>query len=444
MLMKRANAVTERVWNSRFFIPATVLVACLGTIFNAELCAMFILAAAATLLLVFCDDLLSIAAPLLAIFLCSIEFYMDYSVLTAYMWYAIIPFAAAVVFNLIYYRRPFVRGRFFFPQLAVSVALSLGGLFCISAEEYFAPAALYHSIGCGFFMLFIYYLASSRMTANKRRYDRTEMLARIIYSGGLLAAFLIFSFYIENFEQFIEKGSLLYFKPRNYISSIIMMALPMSCIYIKRNDLHLLPMLFMYAAMLMTGSRSGLIFGTVSLVLSLFYVYLTNKKSRKLYNVLLLVAIVPVAYIAVRFLPELYSSRMSNGFFTKGDATRIKFIKSGISDFLQYPIFGIGIGNLAHFSIFKAYTPGSIVYFHNIVIQVIASMGLVGVFAYLFNFYTRLKVLRQSRKSGTVIFAVSYFAILLMSLTNPGVFCPFPEAAMLILMFAVAELKAEE
>lgn len=71
-------------------------------------------------------------------------------------------------------------------------------------------------------------------------------------------------------------------------------------------------------------------------------------------------------------------------------------------------------------------------------------MGLVGVFAYLFNFYTRLKVLRQSRKSGTVIFAVSYFAILLMSLTNPGVFCPFPEAAMLILMFAVAELKAEE
>lgn len=440
-LIVNGNAVAGRFWNGKYFMPLMLLIAALGTVFNAELFAMFVLLVIAILLLIFCDDLLSIACPLLSIFLCSIEFYRDYSVLTAYMWYAIIPFAAAVIFNLFYYAKPFVRGRFFFPQLAVSVALCTGGLFCISAEEYFGPAALYHSIGCGFFMLFIYYLASSRMSANARQYDRVERVARVIYAGGLLAAFLVFDFYIENFESFIEKGSLLFFKPRNYVSSVIMMSIPMSCIYIKRNNIHILPLLFMYLGMLMTGSRSGLLFGTAALVLSFVYVYVTNKKSRKLYNILVLIAIIPAAYAAVKLLPSLYSSRMESGFFNAGDATRIKFIKYGIADFLQYPIFGIGIGNLAHFEIFKAYTPGSIVYFHNIVIQVMASMGIVGIAAYLFNFYARLKVLWENRKNETVVFAVSYLAILLMSLTNPGILCPFPEAAMLIVMFAAAEYK---
>lgn len=420
-------------------MPLMLLIACLAVVLDAELVGMFILAAIATLLLIFCDDLLSIAFPLMGIFLCSIEFYEDYSVLTNYMWYAIIPFAVALVFNLIYYRAPFVRGRFFFPQLAVSVALSLGGLFCISPKEYFGPAALYFSIGCGFFMLFIYYLASSRMSKYKRAYNRTERVARIIYASGLLAAFLIFNFYIDNFERFMARGSLLFFKPRNYISSVLMMALPMSCIYIKRNNIHIIPMLLMYAAMVMTGSRSGLIFGGVALALSIVYVYLTNKKSRKLYNILLPIAAIPVLYFAVKLIPQLYSSRMAESFFNEGDVTRLKFIELGIKDFLNYPVFGIGMGNLAHFEIFKAYTPGSIVYFHNLVIQVMASMGIVGIAAYIYNFAERLKLLWQNRRNENVIFAISYLAILLMSMTNPGIFCPFPEAAMLIVMFATAE-----
>ena len=102
---------------------------------------MFVLAALAIVMLVLCDDMMSLVCPIFCIFLSSIEFYRDYSVLTDYMWYAIVPFAAALIFNLVYYRTPFVKGRFFYPQLAVSVALSLGGLFCIPAKQYFSPSA---------------------------------------------------------------------------------------------------------------------------------------------------------------------------------------------------------------------------------------------------------------------------------------------------------------
>ena len=47
----------------------------------------------------------------------------------------------------------------------------------------------------------------------------------------------------------------------------------------------------------------------------------------------------------------------------------------------------------------------------------------------------------ENRKNETLIFAISYLAILLMSFTNPGMFCPFPEGALIVLMLSVAEVK---
>ena len=92
------------------------------------------------------------------------------------------------------------------------------------------------------------------------------------------------------------------------------------------------------------------------------------------------------------------------------------------------------------FDIFKAYVPGSLVFYHNAVIQVISSMGLAGVAAYGWMLIKRLKMLWQGRKStGVCAFALAYIGILMMSMTNPGIFCPFPEAGLLTLMFAMIE-----
>ena len=79
-------------------------------------------------------------------------------------------------------------------------------------------------------------------------------------------------------------------------------------------------------------------------------------------------------------------------------------------------------------------------FYHNAVIQVISSMGLAGAAAYGWMFIKRLKMLWQGRKStGVCAFALSYIGILMMSMTNPGIFCPFPEVGLLTLMFAMIE-----
>ena len=175
-------------------------------------------------------------------------------------------------------------------------------------------------------MLILYLLARSRL-ANERKYDRTERLAEILYAAGLIVVFTIIVFYAANFEKFLERRSVLFYKPRNYATSVLLMCMPMCCLMVKRSNLHLIGMGLMYAAMILSGSRSGLLFGTMLLVICAVYIYVKNKDSRRLYRCIALILAVPVCFFAVKYVPELYSSRLVNGNFISCDETRLAFIR---------------------------------------------------------------------------------------------------------------------
>ena len=439
----KGQAAADKMWNGRYYLPVLMLIAVAALLMDTNLECMFIYVLIACFFLIFSDDLMSIVAPVMFTLIVSVKYYRDFTVLIAYMWYAIVPLALSLIFNLIYYRRPFAKGRFTYPLIAVSAALILGGCGSISVEEYFNPVSLYYTLGLGPAMLILYLLARSRL-ANERKYDRTERLAEILYAAGLIVVFTIIVFYAANFEKFLERRSVLFYKPRNYATSVLLMCMPMCCLMVKRSNLHLIGMGLMYAAMILSGSRSGLLFGTMLLVICAVYIYVKNKDSRRLYRCIALILAVPVCFFAVKYVPELYSSRLVNGNFISGDETRVAYIRLGTANFLSNPVFGIGIGNIKDIEVFKAIVPGCIVFYHNMVIQVISSMGILGIAAYGWHFIARAGLIWKNRRSECfAAYGFSYLGILLMSLTNPGIFCPFPEAGLLLLIFALLENKCE-
>lgn len=445
-MFKKIQAKADSFWNWKYFLHINVLAAVIGLALDKALPCMFVILAEAIFLLVFCDDLMSIAFPVFAIFLTSTVYFKDYSVLAPYMWYAIIPFGAALIFQIVYYRKPFVKGRFFYPMLAVSAALLLGGVGTISAEEYFKPFSLYYTVGLGVGMTALYCIFVSRLQ-NEREYSRVERVSDILYAAGILAVFVLAIFYMHNFQKFLNKGSVLFYKPRNYLCTVLLMAMPQSCRYIKKNNLNLIPLAAMYATMFMSGSRSGLLLGAIMLLICAAYVYATNKKSRKFYNILLIIVAAITVVIAFKYAPKVYSylygyrANEFDGKLISSNETRVKYILLGLQDFKAHPLFGIGLGNMAHIKVFKAFFTGCIVFYHNCVIQVIGSMGLVGIAAYLWQTDARFKMAWQASKTDMIVLIFAYIGMLMMSLVNPGIFCPFPNAAAITLIFAVMETE---
>ena len=68
---------------------------------DAALECMYFYVFLCVLFMIFSDDLLSIIPTVMFTLLTSVSYYKDFSVLTQYMWYAIVPFALAHLFNLI-------------------------------------------------------------------------------------------------------------------------------------------------------------------------------------------------------------------------------------------------------------------------------------------------------------------------------------------------------
>lgn len=434
-LFRKAQTAADAAWSSKYYLPALFILSAAATVTQTSFWGMCLLVLIAVLMLLFCGDLMSVTAPVCFILQISVEYYRDYSQLVPYMMYAIVPFSAALVFNLIYYRSRPVFGRFTLPYIAVSLALILGGAGTVTAQDYLKPISLYYMLALGPGQLVLYLIFCSRLE-NARSYDRAERLAQIMYAAGLLFVVVIFTFYAHNFGRFLERGGVLFYKPRNYLTTMLLMCLPAGCMLVRRSDLYLIGMALMYAAMVLSGSRSGLLFGALLLILCAVYIYIT--KPRRRYRLLFGAALALGIAAALALVPQLYSTRLDSA--AVGDRTRLEFIRRGIENFLAHPLLGVGIGSTRDLEIFKAYVPGSMVFYHNAIIQIISTMGLLGVLAYGWMLAFRVGTLHRARKSAAAVpFALSYLGLLLMSMTNPGIFCPFPELGLLTLMFALLE-----
>ena len=110
-------------------------------------------------------------------------------------------------------------------------------------------------------MLLLYSLFQS-VQRQKRTYDLGQRLAALFYAAGLFTVLIVAWVYIKNWQLFVETRSSIYFSYRNYCATMLLLALPMPCFFLRKNGRHLLGLGIMYGALLMTGSRTGLLFGS--------------------------------------------------------------------------------------------------------------------------------------------------------------------------------------
>lgn len=167
-----------------------------------------------------------------------------------------------------------------------------------------------------------------------------------------------------------------------------------------------------------TFSRGGMMTGFIMIVLLLLYVY-TNINSYKRYKLLSFFGFMAVALL----FTWIYTSNQTGGLIDKRYANqdaagrvkqsnlsgREEIWDSEIADFLDHPVFGVGVGKAQE--IREARSGGLIIASHSEISRTIAEHGLMGILALLIVLFTPF-FLYLDNKQNIYMFSLLLFWLL--------------------------------
>ena len=213
----------------------------------------------------------------------------------------------------------------------------------------------------------------------------------------------------------------------NPVGVSIALLIPMQiygAIKYKRPYIYVLSAILTYAAALLTLSRNAMIFATLALIGSVAVGCFYGKR-KKVFRIVTVtgcalgaaLALVGAALLFDR-LPELIGRVFAELVDPNG---RLELWAQGFNNFLSAPIFGKGFLGFGENDTFEAvsFIPDMA---HNTVIQLLSSMGIVGLGAYLYYRFCSLKPFFKAPTLEKTIMLIAILTVLLMSLLDNFVF----------------------
>ncbi len=476
-----ANAIEKmrKFLISRQFMIGTAAFAAISVSLGAEIPGMILMALLIAFILVVCDDIMATTLPFLLICMSMLQCYdfVNNYIKGNELFYVclgvpvVLLIAFSFFFHFIKYKRPIKIGKSFWGILAVAVAVTLGGIGSISVKEYFGGSSLYYIAGLGVGMAICYLLIKSQMDI-KRDYDLREKFVDIMYIAGIYACFFMAEIYIENYilvKLSVNDLSFIDFckdpgyylswtaandhmlQPGNNISTFIMLFMPFPFYRAAKSNkkiYHLISAFLMLFMLFASRSRGGLYLGTVEFVICLVaYAIMAKDKLSKVFGLgLVMVGIAVGVFAVIKFdiigrLSGLLNSIVSKLEDPEAETeARVGLLVGAYENFKESPIFGKGLGyfdeDLARYYSGKT---GTMQWYHMMIPQVIASMGILGIFAYGYQIIGRVWAVIKKFSPYVLTLGLSYFGMLLMSQVNPGEFCPLPYALMVVMLFIMIE-----
>lgn len=351
-------------------------------------------------------------------------------------WWLIPPVAILILSHFFIYRCKFKKGTCFWGILATSAAVTMGGVGIISAKEYFSPISLFYIFMLGFAMLIVYMYMNSALKM-RENYEFSDKFAKIMVSIIIMLCICLAEEYISRWSELNGTLDILPFQWRNNGSTMLMLAMPFAFYLSVKKFGWFFVGILAYAAILLTGSRGGMIFGLIELGLCFVVMFILDKRHRPIIASIFVVCLI-VAFLLRHFLVDLVSYTISRLLNPEENAIRLQLIPRGIEDFLANPLFGRGIGYMGNNDVHNN-AEFTLCWYHCSPIQVIGSFGIAGILAYGFLIFQRIKTLFKNPTFFNITIFLSYIALEMMSFVNPGIFVPFPYLFLVTIYFVIME-----
>ena len=422
-----------------FFIAAIVNV-CGEYVANygAQLVGFLIFGIITSVVLVISDELICSLYPVLLVSMFALKCYDSFSIFVKY-WPFIFIFVAAVLFHLIHYRKKPQIGTTFWGVVAVAVSVTLGGVGKITKEEYFSLTALYYTIMLGIGMVAAYLIISAYYNKSDK-YKLNQKFVNIMVMVGAFACFMVIHHYIVNIDEVLEGNGVLAFQWRNNIATFLMIALPFPFYKSSKNrHIYLYMGVFMFLCLLLTGSRGAVTFGSVEFAMCVISVIVYDKEHRKS-NILIFAVLIGICTLFLGKIFHFFSDVTNRLTFESGEFdVRLGLYRRAVEDFLSNPLFGRGIGYMGNRDIHPS-KDFALCWYHSLPFQIIGSFGICGIIGYGIQYFVRFKALFRDFKSRfNITIFLSFAGLEMMSIVNPGQFCPLPYALLCVMMFVLVE-----
>ena len=433
----RRFLITEKFFVAFAILAFFVDLVTTGSTF-ALACGILGLAVLIGIILLVSEDLMPFLASILITGLLASRCYDGFNIfMKGPLVFATIPVGVVVVgallYNFIKYRRKAKPGRSLRGILAVTVAVTLGGLGKISFSDYISAAYYVFFLGIG--MVVLYFVLKSRFH-EREEYNIREKFAAVLCVMGVFAAALTLKSFLVELGPILEAGAVPDWKFRNNFATFMIIAMPAPLMFAKKRRFMLLLPVFIYVAMILLGSRGGLLMGAAELVCCFIFMSVADRKYRGAY-IAVIIAFAVVLAFSSGVIFDYFSSRTGGGLIDTGEQ-RFRLMLRSIADFLDAPVFGQGLGYKGNYDIYTPKT-GAMGWYHMMIPQIIGSMGMIGVLAYGFQLLNRLKLVLKSKRYDAWVLCVSYLGLFFMSQVNPGIFCPLPYELLAVVIFILIE-----
>lgn len=446
------NRSLRDVFDGAVFFAALLIVA-----FRWEVVGCLVFLGVIGVVLVFSDRLSDAFLPLILMTVFVTRCYDSFDVFIRYIpLYAVV--LSCALFHLIYYsvypaivrRAKPTFGPSFPGLIAVTVALTLGGIGSLSAAEYFRPINLYYVLCLGIMMPILYLVIKPRADAEAR-----DRFLRGLFLAGCLAAYAVLIFYARDWASFRQAYHALSFQSSNNLATFLMIAMPVGFLYSKQSRVLIVLPALQYVALLFCNSRGGTVLGTCEFfALLIFFCFYRSDWFRRaifigylILTIVLVVALLPKVLTFYRFdekienfaelsIPQL----MKKAFFEVIDdgEARVGLLGRSFEDFKSNPVFGVGLGYTGNEDLYNP-VKGAMNWYHMWLPQIWGSLGIVGILCFGYQLFLRARLAFTRREFPEVTLSLCYAGLLLMSQVNPGEFCPFPYAVIATVIFILLE-----
>lgn len=385
--------------------------------------------------LVVCDDITAVLCPFLILSVFACDCYNSFSVFSR-LWWIGIPLIGALVFHFIRYRMPPVVGSTFPGIIAAGASVLLGGLGSISAREYFAPITLFYTLSLSVGMAAVYLLVRPQLE-RPAEFDRADKFAQIMYTMGVFVCLEVVWNLLIRIEPILQTGCIPEIQQHNNFSTFLLFALPFPFYFARKNKWHFLTAALMLICLFASDSRGAVITTAVLIPFLIAYTLMTAGEKMTVKCKIAVASVFAVIGIAgVAFVIRFFKSRGAG--FISSSEPRYRLLVRAAKSFKKNPVFGAGLGYTGNADIYSP-KKGAFYWYHSLPLQLIGSLGTVGVVAYAYQALSRMMTITRRLTPATAALGISYLGVLIMSCFNPGEFVPIPYEMLVVIIFALAE-----